>query len=187
MDRYLADARVPIWKSLSLGQVEVYREILEVGLQIQIWISGRRRAAHAAPRAVRGPWARGYGDGPARRMRGCARAGCSVLAASSAPPPPHQIPNPRRCTRPQVYQGHSPKLEELLQCEGPFWARNYFFYHSGRPLTLIHEVFSNRLEDSLGPRYERRRTQGGPPAGAAGPPKGASAAAAQQQHKQQQE
>lgn len=78
--RYLADRRVPIWKSLSEGRVEVYREILE------------------------------------------------------------------------VYLGHSPELERLLECPGPFWGRCYFFRREARPLTLIHEVFSNRLEAALGPR-----------------------------------
>ncbi|GBF99851.1 hypothetical protein Rsub_12551 [Raphidocelis subcapitata] len=78
---YLRDARRPIWASLAAGQVEVYREILE------------------------------------------------------------------------VYHGHSPELEALLQCPGPFWGRNYFFHHGGRPLTLIHEVFSNGLEAHLGPQW----------------------------------
>ncbi|KAI8462563.1 MAG: hypothetical protein J3K34DRAFT_179158 [Monoraphidium minutum] len=97
--RYLADARRPIWKSLSAGQVEVYREILE------------------------------------------------------------------------VYHGHSPELEAALQCPGPFWGRAYFFHHSGRPLTLIHEVFSNRLEAHLGPQWAAGG--GGGAAGGAGERQGA--------------
>ncbi|KAG1664696.1 hypothetical protein FOA52_006671 [Chlamydomonas sp. UWO 241] len=50
-----------------------------------------------------------------------------------------------------VYHGHSASLERLLQCEGPFWGRSYIFWHNARPLTLIYEVFSNRLLEQLGP------------------------------------
>lgn len=50
-----------------------------------------------------------------------------------------------------VYHGHNQHIEELLQCKGPFWGRQYFFWHDGRPLTLIYEVFSPRLEQFLGP------------------------------------
>ena len=49
-----------------------------------------------------------------------------------------------------IYHGHSDKLEELLGCPGPFWGRQYFFWHGGRPLTLIYEVFSPRLQHFLG-------------------------------------
>lgn len=45
----------------------------------------------------------------------------------------------------QVYHGHSKRLEQLLGCPGPFWGRQYFFWHAGKPLTLIYEVFSPRL------------------------------------------
>ena len=34
---------------------------------------------------------------------------------------------------------------------GPFWGREYIFWHSGQPLTLIHEIFSPALEKYLGP------------------------------------
>jgi chorismate lyase len=51
----------------------------------------------------------------------------------------------------QVVYGNSPELEELLGCPGPFWGRKYFFWTGGKPLTLIHEVFSNRLQQVLGP------------------------------------
>jgi chorismate lyase len=51
----------------------------------------------------------------------------------------------------QVQLGHSADLEELLGCPGPFWSRKYFFWNKGRPLTLIHEVFSPQLEVLLGP------------------------------------
>ncbi|KIZ02201.1 Uncharacterized protein ycf21 [Monoraphidium neglectum] len=59
-----------------------------------------------------------------------------------------------------VYQGHNPRLEALLQHPGPFWGRSYFFLHGGRPLTLIHEVFSPRLEEHLGPQRPAARTRG---------------------------
>jgi chorismate-pyruvate lyase len=38
--------------------------------------------------------------------------------------------------------------------EGPFWGREYIFWHNKKPLTLIHEVFSPALEDFLGPMYQ---------------------------------
>ena len=50
-----------------------------------------------------------------------------------------------------VYHGNNSELEALLGCSGPFWGRQYFFWHKGRPLTLIYEVFSNKLEQYLGP------------------------------------
>ena len=52
-----------------------------------------------------------------------------------------------------VYHGHCPELESLLGCAGPFWGRQYFFWHDGRPLTLIYEVFSPRLQQYLGPMH----------------------------------
>jgi len=38
----------------------------------------------------------------------------------------------------------------LFGRSGPFWARHYLFYHNGRPLTLIYEVFSPNLDEWLG-------------------------------------
>lgn len=51
----------------------------------------------------------------------------------------------------QVYCGHSAYLEEQFQARGPFWGRHYVFWHNGKPLTLIYEVFSTALECYLGP------------------------------------
>lgn len=34
--------------------------------------------------------------------------------------------------------------------QGPFWGRQYLFWHCQRPLTLIHEVFSPSLQRHLG-------------------------------------
>jgi len=51
----------------------------------------------------------------------------------------------------QVYCGHSDYLEEAFQTRGPFWGRHYVFWHNGKPLTLIYEVFSTALEQYLGP------------------------------------
>lgn len=48
---------------------------------------------------------------------------------------------------------------------GPFWGRSYLFFHDGKPLTLIYEVFSNALGEFLGPPF--LPGSGGPP-GAAG-------------------
>lgn len=53
-----------------------------------------------------------------------------------------------------LLRGHSPRLEQLLGCEGPFWGRQYVFWSGGRPLTLIYEVFSPQLQRYLGPEEE---------------------------------
>jgi chorismate lyase len=49
--------------------------------------------------------------------------------------------------------GRNEQLEQYFKCDGPLWARQYFFWHDNRPLTLIYEVFSNRLQDYLGPPH----------------------------------
>ena len=50
-----------------------------------------------------------------------------------------------------LYYGRSPQLETAFQEEGPFWGRHYLFWHDGKPLTLIYEVFSPYLSKYLGP------------------------------------
>ena len=37
---------------------------------------------------------------------------------------------------------------------GPFWGRQYIFWHDGKPLTLIYEVFSTSLQRLLGPSVQ---------------------------------
>jgi len=49
-----------------------------------------------------------------------------------------------------VYYGHSKLLEEAFGEVGPLWARHYVFWHGGKPLTVIHEVFSPYLATYLG-------------------------------------
>ena len=51
----------------------------------------------------------------------------------------------------EVVLGDIPELEDAFRLPGPFLGRHYVFYHDGRPLTLIMEVFSPRLEKYLGP------------------------------------
>ena len=51
-----------------------------------------------------------------------------------------------------IYFGHSAALEEAFeQKKGPFWGRHYLFWHHGKPLTMIYEVFSPYLVRYLGP------------------------------------
>lgn len=50
-----------------------------------------------------------------------------------------------------LYLGHSKALELAFGEAGPFWGRHYLFWHHGRPLTLIYEVFSPYLTRYLGP------------------------------------
>lgn len=47
--------------------------------------------------------------------------------------------------------GHSTPLELAFGQRGPFWGRYYLFWHHGRPITLIYEVFSPYLTKYLGP------------------------------------
>ncbi len=47
--------------------------------------------------------------------------------------------------------GDSIALEQAFGAKGPFWGRHYLFWHHGRPITLIYEVFSPVLETYLGP------------------------------------
>ena len=49
-----------------------------------------------------------------------------------------------------IYYGYSAALESGFQVVGPFWGRHYLFWHHGRPLTLIYEVFSPYLTKYLG-------------------------------------
>lgn len=50
-----------------------------------------------------------------------------------------------------IYYGHEPALDYAFGQSGPFWGRHYLFWHHGRPLTLIYEVFSPYLSRYLGP------------------------------------
>jgi len=50
-----------------------------------------------------------------------------------------------------LYYGDSVALEDAFGQIGPFWGRHYLFWHRGKPLTLIYEVFSPYLIRYLGP------------------------------------
>ncbi|MGB3402804.1 MAG: chorismate lyase [Microcoleaceae cyanobacterium] len=50
-----------------------------------------------------------------------------------------------------LYHGNSKALESAFEYTGPFWGRHYLFWHHGKPLTLIYEVFSPYLTQYLGP------------------------------------
>lgn len=54
-----------------------------------------------------------------------------------------------------IYFGHSQALEEAFEQKGPFWGRHYLFWHHGKPLTMIYEVFSPYLIKYLGPMGAR--------------------------------
>lgn len=51
----------------------------------------------------------------------------------------------------RLYRGDNSDLQREFQEPGPFWGRHYTFYHQGKPLTVIYEVFSPALEQYLGP------------------------------------
>lgn len=50
-----------------------------------------------------------------------------------------------------IHYGHSQPLEDAFGERGPLWGRYYLFWHNGKPLTLIYEVFSPYLTRYLGP------------------------------------
>jgi len=50
-----------------------------------------------------------------------------------------------------VYHGTCPALEREFGTVGPFWGRDYIFWNRGKPLTVIHEVFSTGLSRYLAP------------------------------------
>ena len=41
-------------------------------------------------------------------------------------------------------------LEKEFSCKGPFWSRNYRFFRSRKPLTIIREVFNPYIERWIG-------------------------------------
>ncbi len=49
-----------------------------------------------------------------------------------------------------VHYGESAELASAFERPGPFWGRKYLFWHQGKPITLIYEVFSPYLEKYLG-------------------------------------
>ena len=49
----------------------------------------------------------------------------------------------------RVYHGECRALEGPFGQAGPFWGRDYVFWHGGTPLTAIHEVFSPALSVHL--------------------------------------
>lgn len=49
-----------------------------------------------------------------------------------------------------VHFGHCDQLEDMFGTHGPMWGREYVFWHDGKPLTVIHEVFSPTLDEYLG-------------------------------------
>ena len=60
----------------------------------------------------------------------------------------------------EVTYGKCPALEDPFGCDGPFWGRDYVFWHGGKPLTVIHEVFSPALSQYLGPMMPERSSTG---------------------------
>lgn len=49
-----------------------------------------------------------------------------------------------------VYYGECEPLGIAFGQSGAFWGRHYLFWHHGKPLTLIYEVFSPYLQKYLG-------------------------------------
>jgi chorismate-pyruvate lyase len=50
-----------------------------------------------------------------------------------------------------VYCGHWSELQTVFRSDDPLWGRDYVFWNSGEPLTVIREVFSPALCQHLGP------------------------------------
>lgn len=49
-----------------------------------------------------------------------------------------------------IYYGKSAALQSAFAQKDGFWGRHYFFWHQGKPLTLIYEVFSPYLTKYIG-------------------------------------
>jgi chorismate lyase len=56
----------------------------------------------------------------------------------------------------EVFLGDSEALEAGFGYPGPYWGRYCLFWHNGKPLTLIYEVFSPYLDLYLGQSVKRR-------------------------------
>ena len=56
----------------------------------------------------------------------------------------------------RVYQGENAELERVFRTKGPFWGRHYIFWHGGKPMTVVYEVFNPRLKTHSGRRNRRR-------------------------------
>ena len=52
-----------------------------------------------------------------------------------------------------IYYGYSESLDLEFNQVGPFWGRHYLFWHHGKPLTVIYEIFSPYLTKYLGSTY----------------------------------
>jgi chorismate lyase len=52
-----------------------------------------------------------------------------------------------------IYYGYSELLDLEFNQVGPFWGRHYLFWHHGKPLTVIYEIFSPYLTKYLGSTY----------------------------------
>ncbi|HEY9737038.1 MAG TPA: chorismate pyruvate-lyase family protein, partial [Trichocoleus sp.] len=63
-----------------------------------------------------------------------------------------------------IYLGHNAALAHAFGEDGPFWGRHYLFWHHGRPLTLIYEVFSPYLTRYLGPMQIEPASESSQPA-----------------------
>ncbi|BAZ21972.1 hypothetical protein NIES4073_28530 [Kalymmatonema gypsitolerans NIES-4073] len=50
-----------------------------------------------------------------------------------------------------IHYGQSTALQSAFAQKGDFWGRHYLFWHQGKPLTLIYEVFSPYLRKYIGP------------------------------------
>lgn len=50
----------------------------------------------------------------------------------------------------QIFVGTSKSLTAEFDQQGDIWGRNYLFWHDGKPITLIYEVFSPVLERYIG-------------------------------------
>lgn len=62
----------------------------------------------------------------------------------------------------RISLGNNEQLAKAFETEQgqPMWGRYYVFYHEGRPLTVIYEVFSNRLDEYLGSNAPMNRVRG---------------------------
>ena len=154
---------LPIWASLSKGKTELYRDIQAVFLgnspvleEYTIALSASTMFTKAWPlygnQAFAAVGLHGFnlgehGETPQPCMDAPSQPESQACGSSARCHPPAYL---------HAYTISARAFSLWTICRqfgrtGPFWGRQYLFWHDRKPLTVIHEVFSTSLERYLGP------------------------------------
>eukprot|EP00038_Savillea_parva_P007701 m.171960 g.171960 ORF g.171960 m.171960 type:complete len:311 (-) comp13451_c0_seq1:176-1108(-) len=154
------------WRLLLLGDGSPTRHLkLLTGIPVEVDVismAADDKAIHEAPREISGL------SPPLIRRQVWLRCGTTTLAwaeswwnadlaAQHLAQRDRPIWHSLTANRAELYREvdglavvSAPHLEARFDCPGPYWSRHYRFFRGGKPLTVIREVFSPRLEDWLG-------------------------------------